>query len=440
VMVCPASVRRTPRRGDGTRAAAACNLTSMNIDNQIQECNTHLSDGRAWNPASCPLDPINCTDEWLADAAEQSLEALSSNQDGAPWLAMFGFHKPHPFWALPPEYPAMYEDMPLPDNRFAPVGQPDVSYYSCDSINGRSTVGGLNCNDTALNPEGCQYITPNTTLADETMRSMRASYAGGVTWTDKQIGRVLDKLDALGHREDTLVVFFADHGWALGEQAHWCKMGLLELQTRVPMMIRVPWMSSASTGHSTAAMAELVDVFPTLVELAGFQAPPLDALEGSSLVPVLEAGDGDEAVALGLVDERFNASFMQYPRCMNSTDALEPPYLPNRDPCVGVPSNEFTHMGYCVRTLLWRYCEWPEWRCFDVNACESSPVWSTVTQEVVELYDHTGDDGSCFDCFENLNVASQPAHADLVRGLSRRLRAHFIGPRPHTFPGSSRIS
>eukprot|EP01044_Picomonas_judraskeda_P029252 COSAG03_NODE_10053_length_675_cov_2.841085_1_plen_141_part_10 len=122
------------------------------------------------------------------------------------------------------------------------------------------------------------------------LRKIRAGYAGGITWTDMQIGKVLDALDATGKAKDTLVMYWADHGWALGEQAMFCqcsvavslvigwvrkvaqragrltlcwflgpagKMANFELQTRVPMMIRAPWLTMG--GRSTTAMTELVD-------------------------------------------------------------------------------------------------------------------------------------------------------------------------------------
>ena len=55
-------------------------------------------------------------------------------------------------------------------------------------------------------------------------------------------GRVLDELDALGHRDDTVVLFTADHGWGLGEHGMWCKYTIFENQARVPMLVRVPWL------------------------------------------------------------------------------------------------------------------------------------------------------------------------------------------------------
>lgn len=108
-------------------------------------------------------------------------------------------------------------------------------YYSCTSVNSRSDVGGENCNDTALNPGGCSYIMPNASYAKQVglqrtptqlLRKIRAGYAGGITWTDMQIGKVLDALDATGKAKDTLVMYWADHGWALGEQAMFCQCSL----------------------------------------------------------------------------------------------------------------------------------------------------------------------------------------------------------------------
>ena len=93
-------------------------------------------------------------------------------------------------------------------------------YYSCTSVNGRSDVGGANCNDTTLNPYGCSYIMPNASYAKEVhlqrtpsqlMRKIRAGYAGGITWTDMQIGKVLNALDATGKAKDTVVMYWPDH-------------------------------------------------------------------------------------------------------------------------------------------------------------------------------------------------------------------------------------
>eukprot|EP00998_Keelungia_sp_KM082_P009174 NODE_5341_length_706_cov_1.423143_g5318_i0.p1 GENE.NODE_5341_length_706_cov_1.423143_g5318_i0~~NODE_5341_length_706_cov_1.423143_g5318_i0.p1 ORF type:complete len:226 (+),score=66.12 NODE_5341_length_706_cov_1.423143_g5318_i0:65-679(+) len=189
-------------------------------------------------------------------------------------------------------------------------------------------------------------------------------------------------------------------------------MANFELETRVPMMIRVPWMSTM--GQDTFGLAELVDMYPTLADLANLKDKVTDALDGISLRPLLE----DPSVPA----DWKNASFSQYPRCTNTSMRKEPPYLPTRDPCIQVPSNEFTHMGYTVRTKLWRYTEWPEWECYEPNVCKGAVQWDKSGGR--ELYSHKGDTGDCFDCFENENVVDDPANAGVVQQLSAMLRAY----------------
>ena len=350
-------------------SSAACAFAFAQLDNQIATCSVALPDGRENDASTCALAPGNATDAWLADGAVALLRAAAGEAGRAPFAAFFGFHKPHPFWDIPEEYTRPYlESVPLPDRRDAPGRMPDVAYYACDSLASRTDVGGPHCEDADLNADGCQYIVPNASYAqarglarvtDATLRRVRAGYAGGTSWVDAQLGRVLDELDRLGRRDDTLVAVWADHGWALGEHGLFCKQANFELQTRVPLLVRAPWRANwaaAAAGRASAALVELVDLFPTLAELAG--APVDDAalaraLEGTSFAPVLD--DPDRAWKA--------AAFSQYPRCLNSTMGLAPPYLATRDPCTGVPANEFTHMGLAMRTDAWRYVEGHAWRC-----------------------------------------------------------------------------
>ena len=74
-----------------------------------------------------------------------------------------------------------------------------------------------------------------------------------------------------------------------------------------------------------------------------------------------QPGKEDQLISDEL-SEGFAYAFSQYPRCLNTSKASEPPYLGTRDPCIGVPAIEFTHMGYTVRSAAWRYTEWPRWK------------------------------------------------------------------------------
>jgi arylsulfatase A-like enzyme len=104
-----------------------------------------------------------------------------------------------------------------------------------------------------------------------------------VSYTDAQIGRVLKALDDLGLAENTIVILWGDHGWNLGDHMLWCKHCNFESSLHVPMILKVP---GKTRGQHTNAIAEYIDIFPSLSELAGLPIP--DHVDGESLVPLLE--------------------------------------------------------------------------------------------------------------------------------------------------------
>jgi hypothetical protein len=177
---------------------------------------------------------------------------------------------------------------------------------------------------------------------------------------------------------------------------------------------------------------------PTAIQLTGLSAKIPASLEGISLAPLLSNPALHQTDPLAWK----TAAFSQYPRCMNSSMASEPPFLATRDPCVGLHANQVTHMGYTMRTSLWRYAEWPAWKCHgiggDENRCADmsvvGAVWSGSADwdelAGVELYTHKGDAGDCFDCFENENLAYKPEWASTVAALSKQLRAGWRGSTP----------
>jgi arylsulfatase A-like enzyme len=208
-------------------------------------------------------------------------------------------------------------------------------------------------------------------VSDALARTLIHGYRACVSFVDAQIGRVLDELGRLGLRDRTLVVLWGDHGWKLGEHGMWCKHTNFELDARAPLILRAPGMKAA--GEQTDALVEFVDIYPTLAELAGLSLPK--HLEGASMVPLLaEPGRPWKS-----------AAFSQYPRGRT--------------------------MGTSMRTDRYRLTVWHR---------RNAPEKVVAT----ELYDHTKDPA------ENANVAGEPAYADTVAVLRKRLRAGWRAARP----------
>ena len=109
-----------------------------------------------------------------------------------------------------------------------------------------------------------------------------AAYLACIHFADQQMGRLIEALDSSDRAQDTYIVFWADHGWHLGEKSHWRKSTLWEEATRVPLMMAGP---GIEPGRCSSPVG-LIDIYPTLVELCGLSAAP--HLEGQSLVPLLE--------------------------------------------------------------------------------------------------------------------------------------------------------
>lgn len=177
-----------------------------------------------------------------------------------------------------------------------------------------------------------------------------------------------------------------------------------EIDTRVPFMVHVPWLAD-SQGQHTTALTELVDVFPTLAELAGLQMPTNETFDGQSLVPILQ----------GSQPSVRQYAFSQFPRRPHN---ISVPWQRNQ---IGqVPRTNFTIMGYSLRSDKFRYTEWVGW-----DGASLKPVWTKWFGN--ELYDHSSEPptGADFNSYENVNVVNDPQHKELVATLSTALRAHF---------------
>lgn len=308
---------------------------------------------------------------------KQAVATLSKLKNAdAPFFLAVGFRRPHLPFVAPQRYFDLYPDESagylLPVSREPPLDAPLIGFYN--STNYAANPGRdsrwpvppplvARSRDEALAFAGYELRSykkvPAKGVFDEaTVRQLRRAYMACVSYVDANIGRLLAALDG-----NTVVILLSDHGWHLGEHGTWSKMTNYEWATRVPLIISAPG-QGFETGHSDA-LVELVDLYPTVCELASLDIP--DQLEGDSLVPLLRDRDHQPWK---------DAAFSQFPRKLGP-------------------------MGRAIRSDRNRYVEWRD----------------SKTNELLarELYDHQNDSN------ELRNLAESAAAQTTVDDLSKRL-------------------
>ncbi|MBL98787.1 MAG: iduronate-2-sulfatase [Rhodopirellula sp.] len=247
------------------------------------------------------------TDGIAATEAVQLLEKYSKS--GRRFFMTVGLYRPHTPYVAPKKYFDLY---PLDEIR---VPEVPANYLSTIPKPAAASI---------------RRKKDQIDLRDDLARQAIQAYYASISFADAQLGRVLTCLQDTGLAENTIVVFTSDHGYHMGEHGHWQKTTLFENATRVPLIISGPGV--IDKGKSTDGLAELVDVYPTMTELAGLTTPK--SVSGKSLVPIL------------------------------------------KDHSTTVRSNAFTQYsnGYSIRTSRYRYTEWGDKGEFGA-----------------ELYDHESD-------------------------------------------------
>ena len=376
--------------------------------------------GRVNHPSwrSLNTDEKNLQDGKIASHTIYILNLIKQNRskgDNRPFFVAVGFHKPHlPFYCA-----KKYYDMYPPAEQIAPPINPNVPADFPPIARGFSDIG--------LHTDTKQFF-PNMTkcktnvqasfsidecgISEDYARVLRRAYYSCVTYTDAQVGRVIDAMESLGLADDTIIVLWGDHGWQLGEHNHWAKMTNFEDATRVPFMVKVPGVTDG--GKRTKALVELIDIFPTLTELAGLPVPPLcpadtkqplTCVEGTSLTPLLKDPN----------QQWKKAAFSQYPRPANGMTVI-----PNEPAFDTIEHNENV-MGYTIRVDEYRFTEW-----YRFNRTTATPnftdIWGT------ELYNHT--EPTVFFNDENVNMVSRPDMQTLVGSLRKILQAGWRAAQP----------
>lgn len=294
--------------------------------------------------------------------ATEAIRLMRQKQD-EPFFLGVGFFRPHTPFVAPKKYFQMYplDEIRLP---FAPADD-------------RSDI------PTAAFAHNCPI--PNYSLPTPILKQAVQAYYACVSFIDAQVGRLLDELDRSGLADNTIVVFWSDHGYHLGEHnGIWQKRTLFEQGARTPLIIRAP--QAEGNGQSCRRIVEFVDIYPTLTNLAGVKAPP--DLAGRDLSPLIQDP----------IKEWQGLAVTQVLRPQdNRLDSMV--------------------MGCSIRSDRWRYTEWAE---------------GTAG---VELYDHHADPME----FHNLAIEPDQAAAAAIRALQPKLRARASGKVPQVPVNQSRL-
>ncbi len=226
-----------------------------------------LPRGHAWESAD--VEDNAYADGRIADEGIRRLQAAKERQE--PLFLALGFVKPHLPFCAPKKYWDMYDpaEFKLADRQSSPDGAPDFASKGLIEIDQYEPISAQSLKD-----EGLQ-------------RTLIHGYYASASYADAQIGRVLDELDRLGITENTIVALWGDHGYHLGDLGYWTKHTNYEQANRIPIIIAAPGVVKAGT--HTDQLAETVDIYPTLCELAGLAHPDVpQPIDGLSLVPVLQ--------------------------------------------------------------------------------------------------------------------------------------------------------
>ncbi|MEM9825374.1 MAG: sulfatase [Planctomycetota bacterium] len=323
-----------------------------------------------------------------AERAVAMLGRFAKNEK--PFFFAVGFIKPHLPFVAPQKYWDLYQrdSFEVPDRAAMRDSVPWA----------RSTWGELK-NYPDIGRDKMQ-------LDDATTRRLIHGYYAATSYMDAQVGKLLDALEANGLAESTTVVLWGDHGWYLGDFGAWCKHTNHEVATRVPFLVRPAPSLQASLGFDpgkeTNAMVELVDLYPTLCELSGFELP--DHLHGDSVVPLLSDPDRPWA----------EAAFSQYRRTEPAGYAGLSPQPKTATPKNAKPKNNrrrgIPNIGTSVRTRDFRYTVWKR------------QIDGSVSAE--ELVDFRTDPGA------TRNVIADPRYADNLDRLRELATRSATGVRP----------
>ena len=302
------------------------------------------------------------------ELVKKTLTKLSESD--TPFFMGLGYFRPHLPFAVPKKYWDLYDkdEMPLSANPEIPKNAPIQTMNSMYELRHYDGFGHI------------PHPTESYALSADTVRTLRQGYYASVSYIDALIGDLVSHLKKIDLYDNTIIVIWGDHGFKLGDHNSWGKMTNYNIDLKVPLIFRYP--NQPNTGKQTQAITELVDIFPTVCEVAGIEVPTY--MQGGSLVPLMQNPSRDWK----------KAAFSQF----------------HRRPKVSADGKRY--MGYSMNTKEHHYIEWYSW---DHTTGTKSEFINS------ELYDRINDP------YEKVNIANDDDQSIVVKDLSSQLERGWKG-------------
>ena len=355
-----------------------------------------LGKGPAYEKADVPDHFYD--DGYNAKLAIATLKDMLEKNPNKPFFLGMGMKKPHLNWVAPKKYWDLYDPSKIQLAKHTEAPENGATMGLHPSFELRARYG----------------IPKKGPIDDDLARTLKHAYLACVSYVDAQIGKMIDAIDDAGVRENTIIIVWSDHGWHLGDMGIWGKATNYEIATRVPLIIWTPDMPENTRGKKSNALVELIDMYPTLTELAGLEKP--EHLEGQSFVPVIENPDKEwKAAAFSQFPTPALREWAANPLSQGMRETYFGPLIEEVEAKIkkqqGPKWNRSLYendlMGYSMRTKRYRFIVWK-----DYKNPKKEPVF-------LELFDHQTDPN------ETKNIAHE--NPELVARLMNQYNKGWIG-------------
>jgi len=329
-----------------------------------------------WNTGPA-LEAADVHDSLYYDGAQTELAKKTLNRlakTETPFYMGLGYFRPHLPFTAPKKYWDLYDaqKIPLAANPNVPQNAPGHtmnSMYELRHYDGFNDIG---------------HPQSEFKMNEERSRKLKHGYYASVSYVDALVGNLVAHLKEIGLYDNTIIILWGDHGWKLGDHNSWGKMTNYNIDLQVPMIIRYP--NQENRGAQTFEITELVDMFPSLCDIAGIEVP--NYMQGTSFLPLIKNPKRTWK----------SAAFSQF----------------HRRPKVSADGNRY--MGYSINTKEYHYIEWYTW----------DPKTGTRGELTgKELYDRKNDPN------ETVNIIAEDKLTEVKTSLAKQLEAGWRKAKPN---------